>query len=71
MQITLNIPDDLPFTIIQQYIKTVENQILLMSQLKSKDNSQLPSLKRGSAKKMITFISDDFCEPLDEFQDYM
>lgn len=29
------------------------------------------SLKRGSAKKLITFIADDFTAPLDDFNEYM
>jgi hypothetical protein len=70
MQITLNIPDDLPPNIVQQYIKTIEAQMSLMSKLAGHENKAV-SLKRGSAKKMITYIADDFCEPLDEFKDYM
>ena len=31
MQITLNIPDDLPANIVHQYIKTIEAQMSLMS----------------------------------------
>lgn len=64
MQITLNIPDDLPTNIVQQYIKTIEAQMLLMSKLTVKPGyeNETVSLKRGSAKKMITFIADDFCE---------
>ncbi|WP_432741758.1 DUF2281 domain-containing protein [Methylobacter sp. G7] len=73
MQITLNIPDDLPANIVQQYIKTIETQMSLMSKLTTKPayEDKTVSLKRGSAKKMITFIADDFCEPLDDFKDYM
>ncbi|MGZ4955185.1 MAG: hypothetical protein ACXV8Q_08720, partial [Methylobacter sp.] len=67
MQITLNIPDDLPPNIVQQYIKTIEAQMSLMSKLTGHENKAV-SLKRGSAKKMITYIADDFCEPLDEFK---
>jgi hypothetical protein len=36
MQIILNIPDDLPANIVQQYIKTIEAQISLMSNLSTK-----------------------------------
>ena len=73
MQITLNIPDDLPTAIVQQYIKTIEIQMALMSKLtiNPKLENKPLSLKRGSAKKIITFIADDFCEPLDDFKDYM
>jgi len=64
MQITLNMPDDLLSNIVQQYIKTIEAQMSLMSKLTAKSGyeDKTVSLKRGSAKKMITFIADDFCE---------
>jgi hypothetical protein len=73
MQITLNIPDDLPANIVEQYVKTIEAQMLLMSKLTTKTaiEANRVSLKRGSAKKMIPFIADDFCQPLDDFKDYM
>jgi len=73
MQITLNIPDDLPANIVQQYIKTIEAQMSLMSKLTAEPGyeNKTVSLKRGSAKKMITYIADDFCEPLEDFKDYM
>ncbi len=29
------------------------------------------SLKRGSAKKIITYISDDFTAPVNDFKDYI
>jgi hypothetical protein len=38
MQITLNIPDDLPPNIVQQYIKTIEAQMSLMSKLTGHEN---------------------------------
>lgn len=73
MQVTINIPDDLPSNIVQQYINTIEMQMALMSKLTAEKGlkSKVGSLKRGSAKQQITFISDDFCEPLADFQDYM
>jgi len=73
MQVTINIPDDLPANIVQQYISTIEMQMALMSKLTAeKRNEKKPgSLKRGSAKNLITYIADDFCEPLADFQDYM
>jgi len=73
MQVTINIPDDLPAHIVQQYISTIEVQMTLMSQLSTKNplKTKLSRLKRGSAKKDITFIDDYFCEPLDDFKDYM
>jgi Protein of unknown function (DUF2281) len=29
------------------------------------------SIKRGSAKHLITYIADDFTDPLEDFKDYM
>ena len=74
MQIKLNIPDDLPANIVQQYIKTIEAQISLMSNLSTKmgfekETDRLDS--GGSEKKNISFMSDDFDAPLDEFKPYM
>ena len=40
------------------------------NQLPDISNNQIP-LKRGSAKDIITYIADDFTEPLDDFKDYM
>ncbi len=59
-----------------------ENEYLLMQQqlqrqLKQSTRSpvfsateQTVSIKRGSAKKLITYIAEDFTEPLPDFQDY-
>jgi len=33
MQITINIPDDLPSNIVQQYISTIEMQMALIGKL--------------------------------------
>jgi hypothetical protein len=35
MQVTINIPDDLPNNIVQQYINTIEMQMALISKLTS------------------------------------
>ncbi len=73
MQVTINIPDDLPSNIVQQYINTIEIQMALMSKLsaENRQKNKAGSLKRGSAKQQITFIADDFCESLADFQDYI
>jgi hypothetical protein len=34
-------------------------------------NYQPVSIKRGSAKQIITYIADDFTAPLPDFQDYL
>ncbi len=64
MQVTINIPDDLPNNIVQQYINTIEMQMALISKLAAEkpQKSQTASIKRGSAKQQITFIADDFCK---------
>ncbi len=73
MQVTINIPDDIPGNIVRQYINTIEMQMALMSKLTDEKHpkSKTGSLKRGSAKQQITFIADDFCEPLTDFRNYM
>lgn len=72
MQITLNVPDELPTELLQQYISSLETQLLLLVKMaKSEGNEHKPSLKRGSAKGIITFVADDFTAPLEEFEDYM
>ena len=38
MQVTINIPDDLPANIVQQYISTIEMQMTLMSKLSAEKN---------------------------------
>lgn len=60
MQITLNIPDDLPTAIVQQYIKTIEAQMALIRKLTINPNN-----------KLVTFIAEDFNLPLKEFKPYM
>jgi hypothetical protein len=60
MQITLNIPDDLPTAIVQQYIKTIETQMALMRKLTINPNN-----------KLLTFIAEDFNSPLEEFKPTM
>jgi hypothetical protein len=64
MQVTINIPDDLPNNIVQQYISTIEMQLALISKLVAEkpQKTKTASIKRGSAKQQITFIADDFCK---------
>lgn len=76
MQITINIPDELPATIVQQYISTIEAQMSLLVKMakgNTDENKQI-SLKHGSLKRTVgeyknkIRISADFDEPLpDEF----
>jgi|WetSurMetagenome_2_1015567.scaffolds.fasta_scaffold28174_3 hypothetical protein len=49
--------------IVQQYMYDFESKLTLVS----KSNKQPPtvSIKRGSAKHLITFIADDFNAPLE------
>ena len=39
--------------------------------LPSITNHQVVSIKRGSAKQIITYMADDFTAPLPDFQNYM
>jgi len=73
MQVTINIPDDLPSNFVQKYINTIELQMALMSKLTTEKQplNKTNRLHRGSSKQQITFIADDFCESLTDFKDYM
>jgi hypothetical protein len=68
MQLVIDIPDDLPMNIVQQYVCDFKEKI---SALKSSEDIPVVSIKRGSAKHLITFIADDFNAPLEDFKDYM
>jgi hypothetical protein len=59
--------------ILADYLQQYKKEPTLFDQLRlvEFERENTPSLKRGSAKKMITFIADDFCEPLEDFKDYM
>ncbi|MFK7903494.1 MAG: hypothetical protein AB8B69_00140 [Chitinophagales bacterium] len=35
------------------------------------ENYAIPSIKRGSGKHLITYIADDFTDPIDDFKEYM
>lgn len=35
---------------------------------KPSPDSLLPSIKRGAAKEVITFMADDFSEPLEDYK---
>lgn len=79
MQITINAPDNLPYERISQRVQELEQSLkkeamFLCAMLFEKNVTTSPqkrSLKRGSAKHLITFVADDFNAPLDDFQDYM
>lgn len=50
MQITINVPDNLPLSIVRQYINNIEQQMMLMAKLSgnseaSSDNSATGRLK--------------------------
>ncbi len=68
MQLVIDIPDDLPMNIVQQYVYDFKEKI---SALKSNEDIPAVSIKRGSAKHLITFIADDFNAPIEDFKDYM
>ena len=48
MQITINVPDNLPSSIVQQYINTIEAQMRLISEL------ALNKISHESKKTLIT-----------------
>lgn len=65
---------------LQQQLKLLQNQLKwhLVSQQINQTNAescinfnQPVSIKRGSAKTIITYIADDFIVPLQDFQDYL
>lgn len=68
MQITLNIPDEIPQKMITKMLMQFENQLQAAKKLVSKKAK--PVAKFGSAKGLIK-MSADFDERLDDFADYM
>jgi len=45
MQITINVPDNLPLSIVQQYINNVEQQMMLMAKLTGNTEASSNNLK--------------------------
>lgn len=45
MQITINVPDNLPLSIVQQYINNVEQQMMLMAKLAGTTEASSNNLK--------------------------
>ena len=68
MQVTLNVPDELPQEMINKMLMQFENQLQAAKKLVKKDEKSVP--KFGSAMGLIK-MSADFDEPLDDFADYM
>jgi len=67
MQITVNAPDNLSHTLIQQYIKMMETQLLLLGKVAKANQQSVSKRTVGEYQNQIR-ISDDFDEPLpDEF----
>ncbi len=67
MQITLNAPDNLSPPVIQQYIKMMEAQLLLLGKVAKANQPSVAKRTVGEYKKQIR-IADDFDKPLsDEF----
>lgn len=62
MQLVIDIPDDLPFNLVQEYLYDFESKL---AALKLNKDTPVVSIKRGSAKHLITFIADDFNAPLE------
>lgn len=56
---------------LQQQLKLLQNQFKLhFTAKKPTEPAQTVSIKRGSAKAVITYIAEDFTAPLDDFHDY-
>lgn len=56
----------------QEFLKKLAFAYHYFYQEKSNGSTQTRiSLKRGSAKDIITYIADDFDAPLDDFKEYM
>lgn len=68
MQITLNVPDEIPQEMLDKMLMQFKNQLQTVKKLIKKDEKIIP--KFGSAKGVIK-MSADFDEPLDGFADYM
>lgn len=49
MQITINVPDNLPLSIVQQYINNVEQQMMLMAKLAGTTEASNNNLKSKPA----------------------
>lgn len=45
MQVIVNVPDNLPFDMVQSYLKTIEEQMKLVSELLSKTNNSTSELR--------------------------
>jgi hypothetical protein len=62
--------------ILQQQLRLLQDQLKWYPALKHVELQPMPpssqpvSIKRGSAKAIITYIAEDFTAPLPDFQDY-
>lgn len=56
---------------MQQQLQQLQRQLNWSTRALTLSATEQPvSIKRGSAKKLITYIAEDFTEPLPDFQDY-
>jgi hypothetical protein len=57
----------------QDFLSKLESAYHFFIHVKNKSptHSQPVSIKRGSAKQIITYIADDFTAPLSDFKDYL
>jgi hypothetical protein len=57
-----------------ELLSNTRYEMMIVSDTSEESFDNLPpplSLKRGSAKHMITYIAEDFNAPLDDFKEYM
>lgn len=56
MQITINVPDNLPLSIVRQYIDNVEQQMMLMAKLSGNNEASGDNSATGKLKaKTVSF----------------
>jgi len=46
-------------------------RLFFQKEVSAETDTERISLKRGSGKRIITYIADDFNEPLEDFREYM
>ena len=76
---TITIPES-EYLQMQQQLKRLQDQLkyyIDSRQVNQQPTTQYPasyqpvSIKRGSAKTIITYVAEDFTTPLQDFQDYL
>ncbi|EDN66757.1 hypothetical protein BGP_1748 [Beggiatoa sp. PS] len=74
MQIKINeLTQKLALLQDQEFLSKLDSayHFFMTKKNQSPTNYQPVSIKRGSAKQIITYIADDFTAPLPDFRDYL